>query len=296
VKVLLVQTTSLGDIVQTFPAVTDAARHVPDLELHWLAEETFADVAALHPAVARVHRCATRRWRRRPQLRTAPGELRALRRALRAERYDAVVDAQGLLKSAALARLAGAPIHGFDRRSTREFGTPLAYRGRHRVLRGGLASSRYRALLAASLGYPLDGPAEPGLRPADPADVEPHTLLLHGTSDPAKELSPERWADLAREALAAGRPPAALWHGERERAFVGALRARVPELVDLGDPPMLEVLRVVSRASHVIGVDTGLVHLAAAYGRPTTALFTTSDPTRFAPVGLRVRTITPTTG
>src|SRR5688572_14896541 len=152
-KVLLVKTSSLGDVVHAAPAVAEAARARPDVEIHWLVEESLADIARLHRDVRAVHTVATRRWRRRPAALRTWSELGSLRRQLQAEAYDLIVDAQGLLKSAAMARLAAAPIHGFSAASAREPAAALFYRRRHEVPRDHHAVERTRLLLAAALDY-----------------------------------------------------------------------------------------------------------------------------------------------
>src|SRR5258706_10891264 len=119
-RILFVKTSSLGDVVHHCPAVSDAARKLPAAEIDWVVEEPFAGVAAMHPAVRRVIPVALRRWRRAPWNPAVWAELAAFRRALSGERYDAVIDSQGLLKSAFIASFARGPQHGLDRASARE--------------------------------------------------------------------------------------------------------------------------------------------------------------------------------
>ncbi len=122
-RILLVRLSSLGDIVHTFPAVTDIARHVPGATIHWAVDESFAELPALHPAVAKVIPVALRRWRRGAFRPGAWRELAALRRILREAPYDTILDLQGLLKSAVVARLARGPRHGHAAKTAREAGT-----------------------------------------------------------------------------------------------------------------------------------------------------------------------------
>ena len=125
-KVLIVKTSSMGDVIHTFPAVEDASLNRPDVSFDWCVEEAFAGIVALHPAIARIHTVAIRRWRKALFSGGTWREAAALRRTLRECRYDLVIDAQGLLKSALVARQAGAPIAGFDRSSAREPSCPAA--------------------------------------------------------------------------------------------------------------------------------------------------------------------------
>src|SRR5581483_255468 len=115
-RLLVVKTSSLGDILNTLPAITDAARAHPGLEIDWVAERAFAAAPAWHGAVRRVIPVDLRGWRRR----VSAGDILAFLRQLRDRRYDLVVDAQGLAKSALLALIARGPVCGFDRASARE--------------------------------------------------------------------------------------------------------------------------------------------------------------------------------
>src|SRR5689334_8016326 len=162
-KILFVKTSSLGDVVHHCPAVSDVARAIPGAAIDWVAEEPFAAVAAMHPAVRRVIPVAVRRWRGAWWRAAVRGEVAGFRRALTEERYDAVVDAQSLVKSALISRLADGPRHGMDRASARE---PLAawfYDVRHAVPRGAHAVERNRRLTALALGIPADCPVDYGL-------------------------------------------------------------------------------------------------------------------------------------
>ena len=119
-RVLVVKTSSLGDVIHTLPAITDAARAIPGIRFDWIVEEAFAEIPSWHPAVDRVIRVAIRRWRKAPLRTLFKGEWRQFKRQIEAHRYDATIDAQGLLKSAFLTRYAGTPVHGLDRNSARE--------------------------------------------------------------------------------------------------------------------------------------------------------------------------------
>src|SRR5882672_7868748 len=162
-RILFVKTSSLGDLVHHCPAVSDAARRRPAAEIDWVIEEPFAGVAAMHRAVRRVIPVALRRWRRAPWNPAVWAEIANFRKTISRERYDAVIDSQGLLKSALIASLASGPKHGMDRASARE---PLAarfYDVTHPVPKALHAVERNRRLTASALGYALEGPLDYGL-------------------------------------------------------------------------------------------------------------------------------------
>ena len=282
-KVLLVKTSSLGDLIHTFPAITDAAGALPDLHLDWVVEEAFADVCRWHPAVGAVITAAFRRWRRRPLEGLFGGPLGDLRRAVRAERYDAVIDAQGLFKSAVIACMADGPRHGFDLRSSRESLAALAYRHRVHAPQGLHAIERLRRLFAAALGYPLPGGPpdyglDPGIFPA-PAVPGPYLLLLHGAGWRTKLWPVERWRAIAGLADEAGYTVCAPWFDETDSRRAHAL-AEGQSHVHAIKAGLNEMGALVAGAAGVVALETGFGHLAAALGRPAVTLYGPTGTTR----------------
>ena len=271
--ILFVKTSSLGDVVHNCPAVSDAARAAPGAAIDWVVEEPFAGIAAMHRAVRRVIPVAVRRWRGAFWKPSVWSEIGAWRRALAAEPYDAVVDTQSLLKSALITRAASGTRHGLDRSSAREWLAPLFYDVRHAVPRELHAVERNRRLAAAALRYPLDQPLDYGLR-VPGADKSGYVVLLTMTSRADKLWPEERWIELGRGL----RAPAILpWGSEHERARAERISAAIGGTV----PPkrnLEELARLFVAARGVVGLDTGLTHLAAALGAPTVGLYCGSDP------------------
>ena len=274
-SILFVKTSSLGDVVHNCPAVSDVARRLPGAEIDWIVEEDFAGLVALHASVRRVIPVAIRRWRAAPWRPAVWSEIGEFRRRLAAERYDAVIDTQSLLKSALVSWCAGGTRHGMDRASVRE---PLAacfYDVRHAVPRGLHAVERNRRLAAAALGLALDAQVDYGLRVAPLAARSSRFVLLTMTSR-ADKLWPEaRWIELARSLAAPVVLPwgSAAEKSRAERIAGGLARASVPPRMALG-----ELGALLREAKAVIGVDTGLTHLAAALGTPTVGIYCGSDP------------------
>ena len=200
-RILFVKTSSLGDVVHHLPAVSDAVRAIPGASIDWVIEEAFAAVAAMHPAVRRVIPVALRRWRSALWHPAMWSELGAFRRALAAERYDAVVDTQGLLKSALVAKFASGAKHGMDRASAREPCAARFYNATHAVPRELHAVERNRRLAAASLGYGANGACDYGLRAEGAAPLDaggPFAVLLTMTSREDKLWPQARWVELGR--------------------------------------------------------------------------------------------------
>ncbi len=297
-KILVVKTSSLGDIVHALPALTDAHRALPGLVVDWVVEPAFADIVRLHGGVRTLWTAPLRRWRRPARAATSWREAMALRRALRAERYDLVLDAQGLWKSALVARLAGGRIAGLDRASAR--GGPIAvlYGERHAVSPALHAVDRARLLFGAALGYSPDlARLDAGIAPAMPATDAGarRAFLLHGTTWRSKAWPLGQWIALARGLVARGYRPALTFAGPAEEKLARAVAAAVPGTEILGGRRLAELAALIGDSALVVGVDTGLTHLAAALGRPTVGLFASTPAGQTAPRGPRTALLTATT-
>ena len=266
------KTSSLGDVVHNCPAVSDAAREIPGAEIDWVVEEAFAAVAAMHPGVRRVIPVAVRRWRGQPW---PWKEIAAWRRELRAERYDAVVDTQGLVKSALIARSALGRRHGMDASSARERMASWFYDARHAVPRGLHAVERNRRLAAAALSYPIGPAVDYGFSGAQAAAAEPYGVFLTMTSRPDKLWPEERWVESGR---ALGGRIVLPWGDDAERARARRIAASLPGAEVAARMTLEQLARLFARARFVLGLDTGLTHLAAAFGVRTVGLYTGSDP------------------
>src|SRR5688572_16390550 len=266
--ILFVKTSSLGDVVHHCPAVSDAARALPGAAIDWVVEAPFAAVAAMHPAVRRVIPVAVRRWRSALWKPSVWSELAQWRRELRAERYDAVVDTQSLVKSALISRAALGRRHGMDRASARESLAASFYDVNHAVPRGLHAVERNRLLTASALQYPKRDALDYGLR-IPGAEKSGYIVLLTMTSR-ADKLWPEaRWIELGRGLRA---PTVLPWGSAAERARAERIASAIGGTV----PPrrnLQEISQLFAAARCVVGMDTGLTHLAAALGAPTVGIY-----------------------
>ena len=288
-KVLIVKTSSMGDVIHTFPAAEDAVRNRPDSSFDWCVEEPFAGIVALHPAIKTIHKVAVRRWRKKLFNGGTWREMAALRKALRASRYDLVIDAQGLLKSALVAIQPGAPIAGFDRASAREPSATLFYQRKYAVPRDLHAIERTRRLFGLALGYQPDlSTLESGIVPpaGDLPGIEGRAaFLLHGTSREDKKWPVEDWVETARRLADRQFTPVVTWSNEPEKNVAQSIAGAVPKPALVPKSPLTDVAAILGRSTLVIGADTGLTHLASAFGLPTVAIFLATEPGLTGPRG-----------
>jgi heptosyltransferase-1 len=288
-KLALIKTSSMGDVIHALPVVTDIVRALPGTSIDWVVEESFAELPALHPSVGQVVPVAIRRWRKTLLAAGTRREIAAVRARLRAARYDLAIDLQGLLKSAWVARMTGAPIAGFSRRSAREPLAALACDRRFDVDPALHAIERLRSLAAQALGYRVEG--LPAFALSAPADAVPglpeaaFALLLHATSRAEKQWPDERWLALIGQLAERGLVAALPWGSPAERDRAERLAADAPggRAVVLPRLSLRQCAAAIARARLVVGVDTGLTHLAAALDTPTLALFAATPAWRFGP-------------
>ncbi|MBF0295546.1 MAG: lipopolysaccharide heptosyltransferase I [Magnetococcales bacterium] len=288
-KILLIKTSSLGDLIHTLPALCDLHRLQPATRVHWAIEENFTSIGAWAPNVERVipvplRRLRARPWRLIPFLRHFAKETR--------HRHDLILDAQGLLfKSALLALLAGTPRHGFDRASAREAICGFLYHFGHPVATDLHAVERLRLLFAAALNLPSpDGPPDFGLRQRQTTPGGGHLVFLHGTTWASKQWPESHWQALARRAQAEGNTVLLPWGNPEEEQRAHRIRAAAPDICRVLPRLHLDALATtLAGARGVVAVDSGPAHLAAALGTPTLCLYGPTPEARIGIVGRHVR-------
>lgn len=291
-RVLLIKTSSMGDVIHTLPALTDAQQAIPGLRFDWVVEEGFTDIPAWHPAVDAIIPVAIRRWRKHPWQTWRSGEYRRFRQRLQQEHYDLVLDAQGLLKSAWLTRGLKALVHGLDKHSARE---PLAsrfYDHCHPVAPGLHAVERVRLLFARALDYEkpvttgdygLDRQALAGALANPPP--QPWLMFLHGTTWPSKHWPEADWRALAEHYSAAGLPVRLPWGNAIEHERAQRIAEGLPGVEVLPRLSIAEVAGWLAGARACVAVDTGLGHLTAALDTPCVSLYGPTLPGRVGAYG-----------
>jgi heptosyltransferase-1 len=278
--VLVVRPSSLGDIVHALPIVHDMHAQLTDVAIDWVAEEAFVPLVAMNHGVDTIIPIALRRWRHCLSSAGTWREMAHFRRSLRARRYDAVVDLQEQVKGALVAWLARGPVHGPDRASVREPVVTLAYHRTHAVDPQQHLIDRCRQLAGKALGYLPSGPPVFDLSPPalDEPPAQPYVVLVHSTSRTDKLWPEDNWRGLIDHFVRSDRAVLLPWGSAEEQARSRRLASGFPTAQV---PPRADLARVavlLRGAALACGVDTGLVHLAAALGMPTIALFTVTDP------------------
>ncbi|MGZ8155047.1 MAG: lipopolysaccharide heptosyltransferase I [Burkholderiales bacterium] len=279
-RVLLVKTSSLGDVVHNLPVVSDVSASLPSAQIDWVVEEAFEAIPRLHPRVQRVIPVAIRRWRASLLSGDARKEMGRFVERLREQTYDVVIDTQGLFKSAVIARVARGRRFGLDWKSSREPLFPF-YDRTFAIPRSAHAVERNRTLAARALAYTPGAHVDYGIaakrvRPAWlPAD---YAIFVHGTSAREKLWDEAAWIALGRALVKRGVLPVLPWGNDRERERSGRLAQEisglvVPQRLALGD-----LACVLAGARVVIGVDTGLTHLAGALGVATVGIYIATAP------------------
>ena len=283
-RVLIVKTSSMGDVLHTLPALTDAQQAIPGIQFDWVVEEGFAQIPSWHAAVDRVIPVAIRRWRKAWFSAPIKAERKAFRDAVRLQQYDAIIDAQGLVKSAALVtRLARGIKHGMDWSTAREPLASLFYNRKHHIAKQQHAVERTRELFAKSLGY--SRPQSQGdyaiaqhfLKERN-ADAGQYAVFLHATTRDDKHWPEANWRELIGLLNNAGIRIKLPWGAPHEEARARRLANGFSYVDVLPRMTLEEVARVLAGAKFVVSVDTGLSHLTAALDRPNITLYGPTDP------------------
>lgn len=287
-KILLIRVSSLGDVLHNMPIVSDILRHFPDAQIDWVVEENFVDLVKLNPHVRNIIPFALRRWRKSLFSKSVRAEIAAFKKLLQTETYDVILDTQGLLKTGVIMGLAngrtkiglanGTEGSGYEAAS-RIFHTRSVPVGRrtHAILRG-------RIVAAQALGFGEDienTPPDFGLTPPptnspDWLSAKDYAVFFHGTAGVEKKWPAHDWITLGKHLLQHHYPVLLAWGNKTEHLEAEQLAAHIPCAKVLPKLSMLEAITLAQRAALVVGVDTGLTHIAAAYERPTVEIYSAS--------------------
>jgi heptosyltransferase I len=289
-RVLIVKLSSLGDVVHTMPVLHDIHTAHPGAQVDWVVEPGFAPLVRRVQGIGEVIECALRRWRKAWWTAPVRAEWRAFRAQLQRPTYDTVIDLQGLTKSALIARLARGPSHGIGNRTEGSgFERPAAWLVQHpvRVEPHIHALDRARFVAGQALGYAPQGAPRFGLgSPVQPtAGAAPTLVFVHGTSRADKLWPEDRWIALGLRAIAEGwaiaLPHAGAAEFERAQRLAAALGSACTVWPTMGLDAVFDAL---AATQGVIGVDSGLSHIAVALDLPHVQIYNFATAWRTGPL------------
>lgn len=286
-KILLIRVSSLGDVLHNMPIVADILTHFPNAQIDWVVEEAYGDLVKLNSAVHKIIPFAMRRWRNNLLSTSTYTEIAAFKKSLQSETYDVILDTQGLLKTGMIMGLAhggvkvglanGTEGSGFESTS-RLFHTlsvPVE-KLTHAVMRGRLVAARALGYMDKMDNAPTDfGLSIPNLQP-DWLPQHDYVVFFHGTAGAHKKWPAHDWITLGKHINRLGYPILLAWGNRTELLEAEQLASHSANVQVLPKLSMMEAIVLAQRAALVVGVDTGLTHIAAAFYRPTIELYCAS--------------------
>ena len=288
----------MGDVFHTFPALSDGQQNIPDLVVDWVVEGAFSEIPKWHPVVDKVYPIQLRNWRKSLFRKQTRQEINAFFEEINQTHYDLILDAQGLLKSAWVARKINAKTTGYDWKSAREPLATLFYDSKCSVAKNQHAILRLRQLVAQSLGYvlPENAPIVYGLdtqawsKPqlvTEQFAEHDYWVFLHGTTWETKYWPENYWIELLQKANALGKKVILPWGNQEEHERALRIASSLegdnnPSGKKVWVPPVMlslnDMAKTLKNAEAVVSVDTGLSHVAAALEVPMVVMYRVTDP------------------
>ncbi len=286
-KILIIKPSSLGDVVHSLPFLNALRERFPKAEIHWVIAKGFEDLLTGHPMVKRIWVVNKDMWKKLSQIRSSIYEIRILLRELRKERYDIVIDLQGLLRSGVITRATGSPLRiGFEeaREGSRFFYTSKIEGGKdiHAV-------DRYLKI-AAFLGcditevcFPLPLYADSSLVTRYSLPSDDYAVMVPGARWKTKRWPPEKFGELSsllpiKTLIVGGR-------GDKSIAKEILASPGSKSISLVGRTDLKGLIEIIRGARFIVSNDSGPMHIAAALGIPVFAIFGPTDPLRTGPYG-----------
>lgn len=288
-RVLIIKMSSMGDVIHTLPALTDARKAIPGITFDWVVEESFKEIPAWHPNVKNVFPIRLRSWRKNLFKKNTFQEWRQFKNKLREQHYDLVIDAQGLWKSAFVSCFAKGKRAGLNFKSAREPYAAFFYSKKYAVAKDQHAISRVRELFAKALNYPVpinvpDYGVAKNLLSKEKSEKD-YLVFLHGTTWPTKHWPENYWIQLAKLASQNDFQIKLPWGNDVEQERAKRIAGDCETAEVLPKLNIQAIAKVLANAKGIVAVDTGLGHLAAALDVPTISLYGPTNPTLTGALG-----------
>ena len=280
----------MGDVIHTLPAITDAMQINPKLQIDWVIENNFAEIPKWHPGINNVIPVAIRRWRKHPILAIKSGKIREFLHQLRANKYDLIIDAQGLLKSAIIARLAKGKRAGLSYKTAKEPLATIFYQKKYSIAKNQHAITRIRKLFARALNYSMpateiDYGISTHFKQQTTKEDKDYLVFIPNSAHPEKCWPTSSWQELARLAATHNWSIKIPWGTSAEQDNVRKIASDNKNIEILPHLTLTELAKILAQSHGVVTIDTGLGHLAAALNTPTIALYGPTDPTLIGIIG-----------
>lgn len=285
-RILIVRLSSLGDIVHTYPMIDDIKQKFPDCTIDWLVDENFSELVKLNTLVDKVVSIPLRNWKKNKF--KLLSNICEWRKTLPNLTYDYIIDSQGLLKSALLAKCFKGPTYGLGINSVREKVASVFYKNKIETGKNHLAITKNRLLAAAIFNYEIDtSKAGFGLKNskfnATGLDINSkYIIFFHATSKDSKKLNIQKWAELAEYLIKEKRVAIVLPYGSiREKEESMAIKELIKStdvIVPVRKLDYKDLSQLIQSSEFVFGVDTGLIHLANALNKKLIAIYVDTNP------------------
>ncbi|MFW5451810.1 MAG: lipopolysaccharide heptosyltransferase I [Methylophagaceae bacterium] len=284
-RVLIIKLTSMGDLMHALPALTDAARAIPDIEFDWVVDHAFSDVPLWHPNVKNVIKTSHRQWRKQPITAWRDGRLPKFYQQLNAQNYDVVIDLQSNLKSAFVSWLHKGDVHGLDKECCREKPAHWAYKYRYTVNTRQHSIEKIRELMAQALKYDLpEQTADYGidlsrydLPTLDFELPDKYLMFIHNASWATKLWPLSSWQALVSKAVEQGYSVLLPCGNDEEYQRAQQIARINPQAFALPKLSLNNIAAITNKAKGAVCSDTGLAHLAAVAGIPTVTIYGATD-------------------
>ena len=288
-KILIVKLSSIGDIIHTFPAIIDAKRHISDLTIDWLVDENFESIPKLlnysknNQIVNQIISIPLRKTKKKIKYITS--FLSNLLK-LRSQKYDLIIDAQGLLKSALIAKyIKSTKLVGFNWSSCREPLASCLYKYKVNIEKQLHAITRIRKLFSLALNYTIDFDKENyidsgldkqcflKLPELVVKKIDKYIVFLHGTTWETKYWDNQYWQQLNQLLTTKNIYVVVTFSNSKEQQFVEQLAANSNNVIILPQMNIEQIACMLANASAVVAVDTGFAHLTGALNTPIVTIY-----------------------